>query len=425
MSQSLIETPMAAAVRPTTDNRTGDWRFERPVFIRGMAPCMEACPLGVDVASALLQVEEGDLKGALETFLAENPLPGACGVACFHPCESACNRGKFDAPVSVRDLELFLARENNSGDFPSCSPSEVKDAPVAVLGSGPSVLSAAAFLARMGYRVSLYRDGRRLEDYLPEKSLEADASLSLVREEEGRILSSCESLGELKDFTRDEAERYGAVYLSPDLDISKVEGAWSDGALARALEEAGRMPGHYGLVVAGGRVIPVEARVGRKGGSPEKGLPRDAAGGKRAALLVDMALTGTDPLEMNSYEVGRTGILLFSSHGLGEKGDRFQKVIQFNRLNTSSFEEAARIPSPGPGAVFSREEAVASARRCFHCGLCTFCFKCYDFCPDLSIIMDGKSRYRAIDLDHCKGCGICFEECPRGAVDWVKEDKGA
>ena len=67
--------------------------------------------------------------------------------------------------------------------------------------------------------------------------------------------------------------------------------------------------------------------------------------------------------------------------------------------------------------------ALVSAGRCFNCGLCTFCFKCYDFCPDLSIIMDRDAGRREIDLDHCKGCGICAEECPRGAIDWVREPR--
>ena len=66
-----------------------------------------------------------------------------------------------------------------------------------------------------------------------------------------------------------------------------------------------------------------------------------------------------------------------------------------------------------------RASAVRSAERCFQCGLCNSCRNCDLFCPDLAVLMKGKGP--EIDYDHCKGCGICVQECPRGALTLADE----
>jgi NADPH-dependent 2,4-dienoyl-CoA reductase/sulfur reductase-like enzyme len=80
-------------------------------------------------------------------------LPGVCGSVCYHPCESECNRGKWDGSVHIRALERAAA------DYGSAVPIPLTDAgakhPVSVVGSGPAGLSAAYHLARMGHPVSL------------------------------------------------------------------------------------------------------------------------------------------------------------------------------------------------------------------------------------------------------------------------------
>ena len=95
------------------------------------------------------------------------------------------------------------------------------------------------------------------------------------------------------------------------------------------------------------------------------------------------------------------------------------QVVRFEELNLAYFEKTSRVIPSFISNTFSKQQALISARRCFNCGTCTFCYKCYDFCPDLAIHMDSDAKYREIDYDHCKGCGICVEECPRGAISWA------
>ena len=104
-NRPLPETPMSAAVTPTTPNLTGSWRFERPVFINGIAPCREACPLGINIAEIMVYNKEGNFKQAYDKFCLENPFPGICGQVCFYPCQRVCNRGRFDEAISIKNLD--------------------------------------------------------------------------------------------------------------------------------------------------------------------------------------------------------------------------------------------------------------------------------------------------------------------------------
>lgn len=84
-----------------------------------------------------------------------------------------------------------------------------------------------------------------------------------------------------------------------------------------------------------------------------------------------------------------------------------KEIITFEDLNPFYFEE---IP---PQEVRDRESALKEAQRCFSCGYCNTCGNCWIFCPDISIILESRPQ---LDRDHCKGCGICATECPRGVV---------
>ncbi len=143
-----------------------------------------------------------------------------------------------------------------------------------------------------------------------------------------------------------------------------------------------------------------ESQVGRT-------VVRQIAAGKRAALLLDLHFRGAPAEQLKPFSVGRLGAVSFEVFKLGVTGRiprPLQGTVRFEDLNVAHFEKAPRLHPAPPQGILDKPQRMASARRCFQCGTCTFCMRCYDYCPDLSIQMDGKTRERAIDYDHCKGC---------------------
>jgi 2-oxoacid:acceptor oxidoreductase delta subunit (pyruvate/2-ketoisovalerate family) len=137
-------------------NHTGSWRTERPVYRDLLPPCNHACPAGEDIQGWLYLAEEGRYHEAWQALVENNPLPAIMGRACYHPCESACNRGQLDKPVNIHAVERFLGdlAIENQWHFPL--PTQNSGKHVLVVGSGPSGLSIAYHLARLGHRVTIY-----------------------------------------------------------------------------------------------------------------------------------------------------------------------------------------------------------------------------------------------------------------------------
>ena len=119
--------------------------------------CTAACPGNIGIADYLARVRKGDLKGAAETILSNNPLPAMTGRVCPHLCESKCNRGGYDEAVSIRAMERFV------GDHILAHAPELMKPPlkqtrkkVAVVGSGPAGLAAAYYLRLAGHQVTVF-----------------------------------------------------------------------------------------------------------------------------------------------------------------------------------------------------------------------------------------------------------------------------
>jgi NADPH-dependent glutamate synthase beta subunit-like oxidoreductase len=121
------------------------------------APCAGACPAGIDIPDYLRLLREDELPDAVELFLRRNPLPAITGRVCPHFCEGECSRRSWDAAVSTREIERFLgdyALANSSRFY--AAPADLRDCEVAIVGSGPAGLSAAFYLRKAGYRVTVF-----------------------------------------------------------------------------------------------------------------------------------------------------------------------------------------------------------------------------------------------------------------------------
>ena len=135
----------------------------RPVIDkRQRPPCQEKCPLGVNAQGYIALARAGKYPEALELIRKDNVLPAVCGRICTHPCEVDCRRGELDEPIAVRDIKRFItdqegmASEGENSPDTGAGEQAARSEKIAVIGSGPSGLAAAADLARNGYRVTVF-----------------------------------------------------------------------------------------------------------------------------------------------------------------------------------------------------------------------------------------------------------------------------
>ena len=130
-------------------------RSERPRYADRLPPCNQACPAGENIQAWLELARSGRWHEAWLTLTRDNPLPAVHGRVCYHPCEEHCNRGELDSPVSIHAVERYLGdRAALEGwELPIDAPPSGKR--VLVVGAGPSGLSAAYHLARLGHAVEV------------------------------------------------------------------------------------------------------------------------------------------------------------------------------------------------------------------------------------------------------------------------------
>jgi NADPH-dependent glutamate synthase beta subunit-like oxidoreductase/NAD-dependent dihydropyrimidine dehydrogenase PreA subunit len=129
------------------------WLGERKEDLR--APCQQACPVGTNAGLYVSLVGEGRYDEALAVAAEPNPFPSICGRVCTAPCEDVCRRGEFDAPIAIRDLKRFATDHGGPLIRPVVPAHRQYGERVAIVGGGPTGLSAAYYLARRGYRVTV------------------------------------------------------------------------------------------------------------------------------------------------------------------------------------------------------------------------------------------------------------------------------
>jgi 2-oxoacid:acceptor oxidoreductase delta subunit (pyruvate/2-ketoisovalerate family) len=159
----MNEKPFAITldVGSSLANKTGSWRTERPVYAHHLPPCNNACPAGENIQQWLYEAEEGGegYERAWREIMEHNPFPAVMGRVCYHPCETACNRAQLDEAVGINSVERFLgdlAIERGWKVAVEAAPTGKR---VLVVGAGPSGLSAAYHLARLGHEVTIQDAG--------------------------------------------------------------------------------------------------------------------------------------------------------------------------------------------------------------------------------------------------------------------------
>jgi len=182
-----------------------------------MPPCQAACPIHTDVRAYVSAISRGDVESAIRIIREVNPFPSVCGRICTRACELACRRGQVDEPIAIAALKRFAADQTKGLKIQSAGP--YYNEKVAIIGGGPSGLTAAHDLAQLGYRVTVFEASdelggmlsRGIPEYrLPKRVVKNDIDLILslgIEVKTGTLLG--------RDFTIDELRKnYDAVFLA-------------------------------------------------------------------------------------------------------------------------------------------------------------------------------------------------------------------
>lgn len=220
--------PMPASIASTLYNKTGSWRYMRPVYRERTPPCNDACPAGEDIVAWLGLVADRRFAEAWEVLRQENPFPGVCGRVCPHPCEMQCNRERMGGAIAIHHAERFLADWAAAQGLAPTPQKPTRPEKVAVIGSGPAGLSCAYHLARRGYPVTVYE-----ADPLPGGMLRTGIpAYRLPRDVLDREIAAIQALGvEIRtgrklgaDLSWDDLAGYAAVFLAVGQQLSRALG---------------------------------------------------------------------------------------------------------------------------------------------------------------------------------------------------------
>ncbi len=223
-------------------------------------PCVAQCPAGVDIPGYVALVAAGRYADAVRLIRKDNPFPGACGRVCEHPCESRCRRNMIEGAVNIRGLKRYAV--DHAGVVPAPPCAEPTGKTVAIVGGGPSGLSAAYYLSLMGHKVTVYESRKQLGGMLrygipsyrlPREELQKDIDAILstgVEVHRGVMVGRDVSLGDL-------SRQYDSVYISIGAHTDKkvgIEGENARGVISavemlRAIGD-GTMPDFTGKTVA-------------------------------------------------------------------------------------------------------------------------------------------------------------------------------
>jgi NADPH-dependent glutamate synthase beta subunit-like oxidoreductase len=265
-------------------NHTGAWRTERPVYVHNLPPCNNACPAGENIQQWLYHAEEGGpekYEAAWRQIMEDNPFPAIMGRVCYRPCETACNRAQLDSAVGINSVERFLGDEALRRGWKVPVDAAPTGKRVLVVGAGPSGLSAAYHLTRLGHAVTIKdagaAPGGMMRYGIPKYRLPRD----ILDAEVNRILDMGVALqlnNKVTDILAELASGFDAAFVAvgahigrrayiPAGDSARIMDAVS---MLHGMEDGSRpMLGRRVAVYGGGNTAMDAARTARRLGASE------------------------------------------------------------------------------------------------------------------------------------------------------------
>jgi 2-oxoacid:acceptor oxidoreductase delta subunit (pyruvate/2-ketoisovalerate family) len=284
---------------------------------------------------------------------------------------------------------------------------------VAIYGGGNTALDVARTAKRLGATEAIIvyrrtRDRMPAHDFEVEEALEEGVMMkwlsTIKRMDEGKITvekmvlddkGSPQPTGELETLDADSL----VLALGQDVDLSLLDGvpglAIKDGVVAVGPDMMTGAPG----IFAGGDMVPAERTVTVAVGH-----------GKKAARNIDAWLSGCAHAPAVKHELA--GFDRLNAWYYADAPKTVRPTLEMVRRRTT-FEEVTK--------GLDETNALYEARRCLSCGNCFECDNCYGVCPDNAVIKLGPGKRFRFDYDFCKGCGVCAQECPCGAIAMVPE----